>query len=197
MFFYFAKTSEKKAAERKDIASKSAFSFENAPRNSIKGDITILSGEVNWLSRTATEPAGLVSNTKIQQGEELQTGKKGNVSVVFPSLGILSLSENTNVKIIQTIPSSFVLTQTSGTAEYEKTSTGEFSIRSLHLLSTIDSGRVTITVDEIDKEITIIVHTGTLTVGYNDLDNISTVQTLSKGETLIFNDETRDTTIKK
>lgn len=196
LFFYTKQTSQKKAEERKVIATKSAFSLEHAPANSIKGDITTLYGDVKWESRVATEPAALINTTKIQQGEEIQTGDNGTISVSFPQIGNLKLFPKTNVQIAQSIPESFVLGQTKGTVSYEKSGTGNFSIRSYHLLTKIDSGKADMTVDDTLDEITIVVHTGSVTVGYNDSNNVSTIQTIQPGQTFIYDDSTRDTTIK-
>lgn len=189
-------TSQKKADERKVLASKSAFSFENAPKASIRGDIVRLVGVVEWKSRTATEPATLLSSTKIQAGEEIHTKNNGKITVTFPEIGTLSLTPDTDIQLVQTYPATFVLGQTKGTVTYEKSGEGSFSIRTLHLLSRIDSGKAVITVDDTLGEITIVVHTGSVTVGYNDADNLSTVQEITASQTFIYNDETREITIK-
>lgn len=196
IMFYTKKTVQKKTEERKAVLAKSAFSLENAPKATNRGDITSLIGDVTWTSRTATEPAKLIATTKIQEGEELHTGSTGKTTISFPEIGSLALLPETDVQIVQTYPASFVIGQTKGTVTYDKTGTGGFSIRSLHLLSRLDSGKADITVDDESDEITIFVHTGSVTVGFNDSDNFSTVKTISAGETFIYNDGTRDSTLE-
>ena len=195
IFFYTKQTTQKKAEVRKVLASKSAFSMENAPKNSITGEITSLSGDVTWESRVATEPAVLVSNTKIQQGEILYTGPTGALTVTFPSLGEVRLSPNTEVSIMQALATSFVLSQPTGTVTYTSEETTPISIRSLHMLANI-TGNAVMTVDDLYGVITISVTDGDVTIAYNNTENISQVEIISKEETATFNDETRETTIE-
>lgn len=194
--FYVNTTSQQKAEEQKVISAKSAFSIETQPENSVAGIIDMLTGDVTWESRVATEPAILVKTTKIQQGEEIQTGTTGILSILFPAIGKLTISPSTDVQIVQTIPELFVVGQTKGRVTYETVADKTFSIRSFHLLAKVAEGKADITVDDEYNEITIFPHSGTVTVGFNDLDNISTVKTISPGETFIYNDDTRDSTIK-
>ena len=47
------------------------FSLENAPIDSLRGEITEMAGDIFWQSRTATTPAELTDKITVQQGENL------------------------------------------------------------------------------------------------------------------------------
>src|SRR3989338_9045587 len=74
------------------------FSLEQAPSDSIRGQITGMSGEIWWQSRTATEPARLparqaqlTEEITIQQGETLIASESGNITVNFAPAATLTL----------------------------------------------------------------------------------------------------------
>jgi hypothetical protein len=115
--------------------------------------------------------------------------------VNFPTLGEMYLMSNTEVALIQSLPTSFVVTQSNGNTIYTSEQTTPISVRSLHLLANV-KGKATISTDAENGLITIRVAQGDVTIAYNAIDNISQVELVSKGETLTFNDETREATIE-
>ena len=62
-----------------DLVKLSRFSLEKAPSQSLVGTMTLMSGEVEYTNRLATESAKLNSAIDIQQGENLSTGSDGRI----------------------------------------------------------------------------------------------------------------------
>ncbi len=168
------------------------FSIANPPKESITGKITSISGGVEWESRVATQPAQIAKPVPIRQGENLITKDDGNISLTFDNIGNIKLLPKTEVDFVQTLPVNFVVNQKSGTVVYIKEGTVPFSVRSLHLLTTI-TGEIKLVIDEQKPIITINVNKGSVTIAYNDLQNISHTQTIYEGKQFIFNDELRTT----
>jgi hypothetical protein len=173
----------------------SAFSLENAPGESLRGQISAMTGEINWTDRIATEASKISSPVTIQQGEELSTGVKSSLSLIFPEVCTVKFSQSTDIQIIQTLPADIVFAQISGTGEYIKTGSDPLSVRALNLLANID-GDAVITINQLKPIVTLTVKSGTATVAYNDLKYVSHEVVVSKGKTLTFNSGTRRVGLK-
>jgi hypothetical protein len=173
----------------------SAFSLENAPSESLRGQISAMTGEIDWTNRVATEASKLSSPVTIQQGEELSTGVKSGLSLVFPEVCSVKFSQNTDIQIIQTLPANIFFAQISGTGEYTKTGSDPVSVRVLNLLANVD-GDTVISINQLKPIITLTVKSGTATVAYNDLNYVSHEVTVPKGKTLTFNSGTRRVGLK-
>jgi len=175
---------------------KLAFSIDAAPKNSIKGKIESLSGKVKWESRTATAPSEIIKSVIIQQGETLETGEDGNATIIFPEILTINLSSQSKLSITQTLPTNFVFDQSNGSITYEKNGQTPISIRSLHLLTAMNSGKIILTIDKETAEITISVKKGSATAAFNDLENLSNVVNIKEGEKFVFNDDTREASME-
>jgi hypothetical protein len=175
----------------KIILPKSLFSLETAPTKSLVGQISSLSGKVAWQSRVA--PVAILIDTpiKLQQGEEVDTYENGSAGINFPKFGTISLSPNTQVNLIQTLPENFVIDQKQGTAVYVKTGETPVSVVSLDLLININSGESTVSIDKDTLEITVTVKTGSSTVAFNDADNSTNVVTIDNGNKYTFDENTK------
>ena len=171
------------------------FSIAHAPKESIIGNITAMTGDVFWESRVATQPAKIELPVSVKQGENLVTKDDGNATVVFAGIGSIELLPKTETDFVQTLPTNFVVDQKQGTADYTKNGTVPFSIRSLHLLTTI-SGKITLTIDEDELTVTITVKKGSATVAYNNLNYVSQLQRIEEGQKLVFDDNTRTVIVK-
>ncbi len=171
------------------------FSIAEAPKESIIGNITAMTGDILWESRVATAPAKIDQPVSIAQGENLVTNDNGNATVVFTGIGSVKLSPKTETDFVQTLPTNFLVDQKQGTADYTKNGTVPFSIRSLHLLITI-SGEISLAIDKDQPIVTITVKRGMATVGYNDLNYVSQLQTIEEGQKLVFDDNTRTVIVK-
>ncbi|MGA2910284.1 MAG: hypothetical protein ABSE04_00590 [Candidatus Microgenomates bacterium] len=168
----------------------SSFSLENAPTESLRGQITAMTGEIDWTGRTATEAAKISSPITIQQGEELTTGKNSNLSLVFTGACMVKLSQKTDIQIIQTLPANIVFNQVEGTAEFIKTGNNAISVRALNLLTEIN-GDVTVSINPAKPIITLSLKSGQATVAYNDLKDVSHEVEISARQTYTFNSGTR------
>lgn len=174
---------------------KNQFSLENAPSDSLRAKIATLSGQVKWQDRVATQPSEIKGPEVIQQGEELTTGSDGKLELEIPSGVLITASPKTNIAFIQTLPQNIVLSQTTGKAQYQKTGTNPVSVRIDRLLVEIQSGQITISISETKLTTTIDIQAGTITVAYNDLQNVSNVRQIQSGKEFIFNNSTRQSLV--
>jgi hypothetical protein len=167
-----------------------AFSLENAPSESLRGQITEMKGNIDWQGRTATEAAKISIPITIQQGENLITEEGSSLSLNFPGACSLNFSEKTEIDIIQTLPADMVFSQASGAAEYSKTGSYPIDIRSSALLTEL-TGEATISRNPQKPVVTVFVKSGSAVVAYNDLKYISHEVTINAGQTYTFNYGTR------
>ena len=173
-----------------DLVKFSRFSLEKAPSQSLVGKIAVMTGDVEYEKRLATESAKLNSKVDVQQGESLSTGENGNLVLTFEKAVEVSMSPDSKVGIIQTLPANMVFSQSMGIAEYKKLVDIPVSVRTRRLLIE-NGGDITVTLDEVEPIITISVNSGNATFAYNNLDNVSQLLTVDGGKTLTFNESTR------
>lgn len=168
-----------------------AFSLENAPRDSLRGQIATMSGEIFWQSRTATEPAKLLTPIILQQGENLIASDGGKMVVNFPADLTISLTPRSQINIIQTLPVNLVFEQPAGTITYEASQSGTISVRSRRLLVNFTDGQVQVNTDSDNHVVTVGVFKGEGKLSYNDRNFTSQVVNLPAGRIFIFNDDRR------
>lgn len=167
------------------------FSLEKAPKSSIKGTISKMSGNVEWTSRIATQGAKLTSPIFIQQGEEIDTKEDGNITILFENTASISLFTNTKIYFAQTLPQSFVVEQKEGAARYNKTNNTPLAIRSLHLLTQQNDGLISVSINKDTKIVIVTTEKGSATLAYNDKEYQSNVITILEGKQAIFDDNKR------
>lgn len=172
-------------------AIKSKFSIDNPPFDSLKGKISSLSGTVSFQPRSKDYATLINAPVEILQGEDLNTGGNGSATVIFDRIGEISLSENTQISFIQTLPQNFVISQKQGTATFQKTGNIPFSVRGLDLLINLESGKTSINVDPDNSIITVDVLKGSISAAFNDTDNLSNVITIESPRRYIFNNNTK------
>jgi hypothetical protein len=181
----------------KIILPKSLFSLEKAPTDSLSGEVASISGKIAWQSRIAPVAILVSGPIKLQQGEEVDSYNDGGAVVSFSSVGVITISANTQVSFIQTLPQSFVVEQKQGIANYIKTGESPLSIVGLDLLVDIDSGESIVLVDKDNSEVIVSVKTGAATAAFNDSDNNTNVVSIKSGQKYVFEDDTRIGKIKK
>jgi hypothetical protein len=172
-----------------------AFSLKNAPRDSLKGKIATMSGSVTWLSRVATRPVTLSAPGYIQQGESLGTGKNGKAGVVIQNSGEVILTPDSHVNFIQMLPVNIVLDQDKGVVIYENTGQNAMSVQTLDLITSVNGALAVISLDQKTNTVTITVEKGSVTEGYEDLQNNSNVVNVPAGNIYTFDDTTRVGTV--
>ncbi len=167
------------------------FSLEKAPSDSIKGQITAMSGDIWRQTRTATEPAKLTEPDVIQQGEVLIASDEGKLTVNFNPAATISLFPDTQVEIIQTLPLNLVFNQTKGIGQYQVSGTNPVTIRSFNLIVNIDEGLININTDAETGVITLSLKTGAAKVGYNSPEFDSKVWRLEAGDVFEYDSNER------
>lgn len=168
-----------------------AFSMEQAPLDSLRGTVTELTGIPYWESRTATEPVVLLKDISIQQGEKIIASDSGSVSVSFAAAGSISLSPESEIEIIQTLPVNLVFSQKKGNVSYAVSGSSPVSVRSFHLLLNIPRGNVHVSVDDSTETVTVNVIEGNATIAFNSLDYVSQTISITSGQTLYYSDVIR------
>lgn len=173
-----------------------AFSLANAPQKSEKGTITSLSGAVYWLSRIASSPVQLTSSQQIQQGEELSTGANGKATVQMQKNTSVSLAQNSHITLIQLLPLNFVIRQSQGNVTYENSGMTPLSIVTLGLLTKIDHGIASITVNQNTNTVAVTVLNGSVTEAYEDANNTSNVVPVSSESNFYFDNNAQQGTLQ-
>lgn len=166
------------------------FSFDEAPKNSLRGKIVSMSGDVQWTSRTATEPAKLNTGISLQQGEKVSTGTDSLLTIDFSGAATATLSASSVIDIDQALPQNLVFKQTAGSVSYGSENTA-LSVKALHLLAYSEKGMMKLTQDSETGTLTVKALKGEVRLGFNDLDYQSIAVTLAEGETYTYDDTTR------
>ncbi len=177
-----------------DVIKFSRFSLEKAPSETLVGSITQMSGEIKYEPRLATESARIEKPVNIQQGDILETGTDGSLTLNFKNVTEVLMDAETMVNVVQTLPANLVFWQTKGAAEYKKLSTSPVSVRALHLLIE-PSSEIKVSFDTEKPVITVTSITGKTTIAFNNLNIDTRVINLEEGSILTFNDATRRTSI--
>src|SRR5260370_20791662 len=108
-----------------------------------------MSGEVLWESRIASQCSPLSAAQAIQQGEEVDIGKDGLGSISFDKTLTFTLSNNTQVAIVQTLPANLIMQLKTGSVKIEKLDSSiPVSWRGLDLLIDLQKGEYQITVNK-------------------------------------------------
>jgi len=189
--FVFWRQKNKLAPSPKTSYKQFKLSLTKAPSQSLKGKIVNHTNEIFYQSRTASQAAELNNfNLVVQQGEDFSTKADSTLILLFPNHVQLDLAENTDLKIIQTLPKTTVFSQLNGEIEYQTLGNYPVSVRTAFLLTEL-KGNVLITRDSEDSLVTIEVKSGQAKLAYNDLDYSSHTLSLASGESFIFNYDTR------
>ena len=167
------------------------FSLENAPSDSIKGQIINMAGDIWRQSRTATEPAKLSEPAIIQQGEVLIASDSGKITVNFGPAATLTLFPETQVEIVQTLALNLVFNQTQGSAQYQATGSSPITVRSLNLIVNLDNGLLNVDTGKETGEIILSLKTGQAAVAYNSPDFISKIWQLEPGDVFSYDSNER------
>ncbi|MCR4330005.1 MAG: hypothetical protein NUV65_05695 [Candidatus Roizmanbacteria bacterium] len=174
-----------------------SYSIKNPPSEALMGTMSSLIGEIQIETRDATEPAKLKNAQSVMQGERVLSAEKGSVRITYGIDTTILLDNDTDVSFTQTLPISIVITQNKGTVTYsQNTDTFPLSVRVRNLLVRLVSGSVTISLEDSDPLIRVVVHGGSVKIAYNNNSFESQVNTLSKGDTMIFDSDARNATIE-
>lgn len=178
-------------ATKKSNYELTKFSLEQAPADSIRGEIISLNGEVEWQSRTATEPGQLPGGIKIQQGEKLVTKADGNMAIKLASAGTVTIFPDSELEVIQTLPINLVFNQLKGKAQYLVNGSSPVSVRSFNLIVNVKQGLIDIKTDSEAGKVTLSLKNGQATVAYNSPEFESKRWELAPGDSFVFYNEER------
>ncbi len=167
------------------------FSLEDAPGDSIRGNITNLSGDIWYQSRTATEPAKLTEGIPVQQGETWIASGEGKLTVNFNPALTLSLFPKSQVEVIQTLPVNLVFKHDQGVGQYQVSGANPVTIRSFNLIANVDEGLFVIDTDPDTGTIILSLKTGSAKIGYNSPQFDSKVWQLESGDVFTYDSNTR------
>ncbi len=167
------------------------FSLDEAPSDSIRGNITNLSGDIWYQSRTATEPAQLTEGIPVQQGETWIASDAGKLTVNFNPALTLSLFPKTHVEIIQALPVNLVFKHDQGVGQYQVSGANPVTVRSLNLIANVNEGLFVIDTDPETGTIILSLKTGSAKIGYNSASFDSKVWSLEPGDVFTYNSNTR------
>lgn len=167
------------------------FSIEPPPKEARIGTVSAMSGQILWESRIATQPAEIKDLKQVQQAETLETGKDGKVVVAFTDVASVTLSPDSKIEFLQTLPVNFVFRQSKGEINYAKKGTIPLSIRSLHLLMSFSDGEYVINTDADKHSLELTIKKGSVKVAYNNLKYETQIVEIKEGEKYLFDDDKR------
>lgn len=175
----------------KPFFPKTLFSIEKAPSQSLFGKVVSISGNVSWQSRVASFATLIKSPVKLQQGEEINVQNDGKAVINFPQVVTITLSANTQINFIQTLPANFVVKQAQGLSIYDKNGDIPISVRALDLLINVEKGTCTVSVDKNTTDIVVAVNSGFVVIAFNDTDSKTKILTINEGKKYLFNNDTK------
>ena len=170
--------------------SATPFSLLAAPSKSYRGKLTILSGDVLWQDRVATESSVVKENITVQQGEKIETNKNGNAQIEFENILKVDMYPNSSLNIIQTLPNHMVLSIDYGKLSLDTSNNNVTAIRAYHLLVELN-GKADVDIEDQLPIIKLKVVSGSATLAYNDLNFNTQVLKIQGGEIIEFDDSTR------
>lgn len=171
----------------------SSFVFK-PPADALKGKLLLINGSVKKEPREKNDFEDVNIKEEILQGEKLATGKKSQAVVEFPSFATVNLGSNTEIGFINLIPANFLISQSLGSVTYELLQDAPISVRSLHALLTIKSGKSEFTVN--GETISVKVLSGAAKLALVDLENKTHIWEIKKGQQVLINDSQRRVEIK-
>lgn len=163
------------------------FTWDTAPQKTLRGEIIALTGDVTWQSRTATAPSTVRLPQTLQQGESLFSGNDGQTKISFPNFAGITLNSQTQLNIIQTLPSDLVFSQFGGSAAYSASSSSPLTVRTGNLLVRLEKGIMSIKINDLKHTITVSVSSGSAQAAFNDWYLQTHLQSLSPGSTYLYN----------
>lgn len=167
------------------------FSIESPPKEARTGTVSTMSGQILWESRIATQPAEIRELKQVQQAETLETGKTGQAKVTFADASSVSLSPDSEIEFLQTLPVNFVFRQNKGEINYVKKGIIPLTVRSLHLLMAFSDGEYTLKTDRDTHKIELGIIDGSVKIAYNDINYNTQTLEVTKGQKYLFDDDSR------
>jgi hypothetical protein len=173
------------------------FSLENAPTESLKGNIASFSGNVAWQSRTAATASLINTPVTIGQGEEIVAQGNGAATIKFPKGILVQMNSNSDIGIVQMLPANIVILQNQGTVSYQNSDNKiPLSINGLDLMVNINQGTAQVSVDKSTSSVVISVSSGSAVATFTDTQNNTQVETINNGNQMTFDNNTKTADIE-
>jgi hypothetical protein len=177
--------------------SKTSFSIDNPPSDSLKGNITSISGSVSFQPRSSDYASTIKDPRLIVQGDEISTLGNGKASISFPNIGNISLSPDTHLNIVQSLSQNFVTQITQGEANFQRIGNIPLSVISLDLSITLDDGTdIDVIADKDNSEVLFTINKGEVTFTYTDTSDDTSVIKAKEGKQIIFDNNTKTFNVK-
>lgn len=188
--FIFRLWQVKKAESISFSPQKSSFVLK-PPLKALTGEFILIKGEVKKKPRSKEKFEIVKAEGEILiEGEKITTGKESQSIIEFPDFIRIGLGSNTEIGLINLIPTNFLISQSSGFVTYKLLQDDSpFSVRSLHTLLTFDFGESEITVEE--NKIKAEILSGKAKLALVDLDNKTHIWELNEGERVLIDDAER------
>jgi len=165
------------------------------PSDTLKGKLSLFKGDVKKKPRDKEEFKDVNVGEEFLQGEKIATGKKSQATVEYANILRVNLDSNTEIGFINLIPANFLISQSLGSVSYELLRDDTpISVRSLHTLVTINSGKSEVTVS--DETIAVKVLSGKAKLALVDLENKTHIWEIKEGQQALVNDTQRRIEIK-
>lgn len=166
------------------------------PLEALTGEFISIKGEVKKEPRNKEEFETVKTEGEaLVEGEKIATGEKSQATIEFSDFLRVDLGSNTEIGLANLMPANFLISQSSGSVAYKLLrNDSPFSVRSLHVLLTFNSGENEIAVEE--GEIKVEVLSGKAKLALVDLDNKTHVWELNEGEKVLVDDAERRVEIK-
>lgn len=181
----------KKAESVPFILQESSFSLQ-PPAEALTGKLVEIKGEVKKEPRDGEEFKEVEEKEEILDGEKLATGEDARAMIEFPDFAKISLGPNSEVAFVNMLPSGFLIRQSRGEVDYKLLqSENPLSVRTLHLLFTLQTGESNVVTDREDGEVSINQLLGRAKMALVDLENKTHVWEIEQGQRVLIDDEER------
>ena len=161
------------------------------PSESRTGRLEKITGDVKLQPYFSASYAKASPSAKIVQGDSLLTGSGSSAQAVFDKYADISLGQDSEMVISNTIAGQFLFWQKSGNITYtNQDTTKPLSVRSLGVLVSFD-GRVRIAADSYYGTVTISDIKGAATAGFEDKENNTITEKLEAGQSAVYNDNSQ------
>ena len=174
----------------------STFRF-NPPALAVVGQVSHLTGDVEKMPRDSTVSAQLQAADSLLVGESLSTTTATSAATLtLGEVAIATMSGESALAYSSGLPGSLLLVQTQGQISYTNLGTSPLTIRLWHTLITCDQGEVRVRLGYPLKHLaTVTATSGTTRVVMIDQTNQTQLVSLTAGQTVRINDQTRVITL--
>lgn len=159
------------------------------PTEALNGKIVKITGTVQKISRDHSDFERVSLGNLVLSGEVVATNAQASAAILIENVVLINLGGQSEAEFNDLLPTKFLVRQKRGTIHYQTLgSTQPISIRSLHILLTLENGSATvITTNKMIK----VNAFGSVKLATVDANNNTHVWQLTNGNTATINDDTR------